>query len=100
MMRAEQKWLEAAFSTKRFYWIGLSLPENEGAWKWTDGQPLKYTNWLTGKPNFISVHQGKAAFAMEFSSRRWIAIEMNNPIRKFVKYAIIEKENLNASNED
>lgn len=97
---AEQKWLEAAFFTKTFYWIGLSLPENEQTWKWSDGQPLKYTNWLTGKPNFISVHQGTAAFAMEFSSKRWIAIEMNNPIRKFVKYAIIEKENLKTSNED
>ena len=90
---AEQKWLEAAFLTKRFYWIGLSLPENEQTWKWTDGQPLNYTNWLTGKPNYISVHQNRAAFAMEFSTKRWIAIEMNNPIRKFVKHAIIEKEN-------
>ena len=97
---AEQKWVEAAFFTKRFYWIGLSLPENEQTWKWSDGRPLKYSNWLTGKPSFISVHKGKAAFALEFSSKRWIAIEMNNPIRKFVKYAIIEKENLNSSKAD
>ncbi len=90
---AEQKWLEAAFFTKKFYWIGLSLPENEQTWKWTDGQPLNYTNWLTGKPNYISVQRDRAAFAMEFSTKRWIAIEMNNPIRKFVKHAIIEKEN-------
>ncbi len=97
---AEQKWLEAAFFTKRFYWIGLSLPVNEQTWKWTDEQPLNYSNWLTGKPSFISVHQGKAAFALEFSSKKWIAVEMNNPIRKFVKYAIIEKEILKTSNED
>ena len=97
---AEQKWLEAAFFTKSFYWIGLSLPENERTWKWTDGQPLTYSNWLTGKPNIVSVHQGKAAFALEFSSKRWIVIEMNNPIRKFVKNAIIERENLNFSKED
>ncbi len=96
---AEQKWLEAAFLPKKFYWIGLSLPENEQTWKWTDGQPLNYTNWLTGKPNYINVHQGKAAFAMEFSSKRWIAIEMNNPIRKFVKHAIIEKESINTTQE-
>lgn len=96
---AEQKWLEAAFFTKRFYWIGLSLPENEQTWKWTDGQPINYTNWLTGQPNYISVHQNRAAFAMEFSTKRWIAIEMNNPIRKFVKHAIIEKESINTTQE-
>ena len=67
---AEQKWLEAAFFTNTFYWIGLSLPENEQTWKWSDGRPLKYSNWLTGKPSFISVHQGKAAFALEFSSKK------------------------------
>ena len=96
---AEQKWLEAAFLPKRFYWIGLSLPENEQTWKWTDGQPLNYTNWLTGNPNYFTVHQGKAAFAIEFSTKKWIAIKMNNPIRKFVKHAIIEKENINTSQE-
>lgn len=97
---SEQKWLEAAFFTKTFYWIGLNLPENDQTWKWSDEQPLNYTNWLTDKPNYVPVHRDKAAFALEFSSKKWIAIAMNNPIRSFVKYAIIEKENLNPSNED
>lgn len=94
---AEQEWLEAAIPNKEFYWIGLSLPENEKAWKWRNGQPLTYTNWLTKKPDYVSVHKGKSAFVMEFSSKKWTAIDVENPIRKIVKYAIIEKEKLDST---
>ena len=94
---AEQEWLEAAIPNKEFYWIGLSLPENEKTWKWRNGQPLTYTNWLTKKHDYVSVHKGKSAFVMEFSSKKWTAIDVENPLRKIVKYAIIEKEILDST---
>lgn len=31
-------------------WIGLSRPDG-GAWRWSDGSPVTYTNWGPGEPN-------------------------------------------------
>ena len=94
----EQRWLEAAFPIKDFFWIGLSLPESATTWKWRNGQPLTFTNWLTRKPDYVSVHKGKAAFALEFSSKKWTTIDVDSPIRQVVKQAIIEKEDFTDKN--
>ena len=89
---AEQRWLEAAFLQKDFYWIGLV--NTEDAMKWSNGQPLTYTNWASQQPDYKPNHKRNTNIAMTFSSKKWTAIDVGNPIYQMVKYAIIERENL------
>ena len=93
---AEQKWLEGLFPEKSFFWIGLSVPENEASWKWDNGQPLTYTNWRnTPKPDSTPAGESKEPFAMGFFSKKWMIIGSNSPFLPSVKHAILEKEGLN-----
>jgi hypothetical protein len=32
-------------------WIGLNDMAEEGAWVWSDDEPLEYDNWISGDPN-------------------------------------------------
>lgn len=89
---AEQRWLEAAFLQKDFYWIGLVSTET--GMKWSNGQPLTYTNWVSQQPDYKHNHKRDYNIAMTFSSKKWTAIDVGNPIYQMVKYAIIEKENM------
>lgn len=89
---AEQRWLEAAFSKKDFYWIGLISTEDE--LKWTNGQRLTYTNWVSQEPDDKTNNKRNYNIAMTFSSKKWTTIDVDNPIYQVVKYAIIEKENM------
>ncbi|MDE0484219.1 MAG: lectin-like protein [Candidatus Poribacteria bacterium] len=92
----EQKWLEGLFPEKAFFWIGLSVPENEASWQWDNGQPLTYTNWRNSpKPDFTAVNESKDPFAMGFYSKKWMVIGPKSPFLPSVKYAILEKEGLN-----
>ena len=33
-------------------WIGLSDEITEGTYQWVTGEPLAYTNWITGQPYY------------------------------------------------
>ena len=42
---AEQKWIEAVFYGRGYYWIGITDEEKEGEWIWDNGEIASYTNW-------------------------------------------------------
>lgn len=93
---AEQKWLQGLYKNRAFFWIGLHVPVNDAPWQWDSGQPLTYTNWRKGqKPDNITTNSGMAGIAMEFSSKKWMAIGQNSPFSRAVKQAIIEKDKEN-----
>ncbi len=86
----EQKWLEARFAENLFYWIGLNT-----SMQWDSGEPLTYINWsTTEKSNEESTSKSNVPVAMEFYSKRWMAIGSDSPFLPFVKHAIIEKKGM------
>ena len=90
---SEQKWMEALYPEKTFFWIGLRVPEKETAWQWNNGESFTYANWMTAqKPDTVSNNEGELPVAMEFFSKRWMAIGAENPFLPMVKHAILEKE--------
>ena len=89
---SEQKWLEAVYPEKAFFWIGLRVPEKGGAWQWNNGEPVTYANWMTAKkPDTVSIGEAELPVAMEFFSKRWMVMGTENPFLPMVKYAILEK---------
>lgn len=90
---AEQKWLEALYPEKVFFWIGLRVPEKGAAWQWDSGEPLTYVNWGTaGSPDNTTGSVEEIPIALIFASKRWMAIDSESRLRSAVKYAILEKE--------
>lgn len=91
----EQRWLEAIFSESLFYWIGLRTPHNGALWLWDNGEQLTYDNWLKAPESTdLSTRESGVPIAMEFYSKRWIEVGSDSEFLPFVKYAILEKENL------
>ena len=89
---AEQKWLEAVYPEKAFFWIGLRVPEKGAAWQWNNGEPLNYANWIASQESdSVSTGGREIPIAMEFFSKRWMAIGSESPFLPMVKYAILEK---------
>ena len=90
---AEQKWLEALYPEKVFFWIGLHVPEKGVAWQWDSGEPLTYVNWgVAGSPDKTTGSVAEIPIALIFASKRWMAIDSESRLRSAVKYAILEKE--------
>ena len=90
---AEQKWLEEIFPEKAFFWIGLTVPREGTSWQWKNGQPLTYTNWVTSKkPEIVPTADSAIPIAMEFYSKRWMAIGNESPFLPAVKQTILEKK--------
>ena len=89
---SEQKWLEAVYPEKAFFWIGLRVPEKGGAWQWNNGEPFNYANWVASQESDnVSTGGREIPIAMEFFSKRWMAIGSKSPFLSMVKYAILEK---------
>jgi len=89
----EQKWLEVVYPEKAFFWIGLRVPEKGGAWQWNNGEPFNYANWVASQESDNVFTGGRGIpIAMEFFSKRWMAIGSKSPFLPMVKYAILEKE--------
>ena len=90
---AEQKWLEALYPEKAFFWIGLRVPEKGAAWQWDSGEPLTYANWgPPGRPDNTTSDEKETPIALIFASKRWMAIDTNSRLLPVVKHAILEKE--------
>ena len=90
---AEQKWLEALYPEKVFFWIGLRVPEKGASWQWDSGESLTYVNWGTaGRPDDTTNSVEETPIALIFASKRWMAIDSESRLRPAVKYAILEKE--------
>ena len=91
---AEQKWLEAVYPEKAFFWIGLRVPEKGAAWQWDSGESLAYANWGTaGRPDSTTDGVDEIPIALIFASKKWMAIDTNSRLRPTIKHAILEKEN-------
>ena len=92
---AEQKWLEALYPEKTFFWVGLRVPEKGGTSQWDNGEPITYTNWITAQnPNTAFNGEGELPVAMDFFSKRWMVIGSENPFLPIIKHAILEKKNI------
>ncbi len=85
----EQRWLEGRFAESKFYWIGLSSTQDGASWHWENGEPLTYTNWLE---DVDSNHTPNIPVAMDFFSKRWMAIGKDSHFKSSIKHAIIERE--------
>ena len=89
---SEQKWLEAVYPEKAFFWIGLRVPEKGASWQWDSGEPLIYVNWgAAGRPDSITDGVGEIPIALIFASKKWMAIDTNSRLLPAVKYAILER---------
>ena len=99
---AEQKWLEGLFKHRTFFWIGLSVPNNETQWQWDNGQPLTYTNWRKGQQPNKTEDDSTTGVALDFYAKKWVEIKHRGPYKSAVKMAIIEKDkkNLDPSKEN
>ncbi|MDE0314205.1 MAG: lectin-like protein [Candidatus Poribacteria bacterium] len=118
---AEQIWLEAVFGTGP-YWIGLTDVQKEGKWRWDNGEPLKYTNWIKIDDNFSSdvpallrifgvkdklqvEQEEKQDYAIMSSPNlhakngKWIAVESENSHFGRTRMAILEKDSVQAERE-
>ena len=90
---AEQKWLEALYPEKAFFWIGLRVPKEGASWQWDSGEPLTYVNWGTaGRPDSTTNSVEEIPNALIFASKKWMAIDANSRLLPVVKHAILEKE--------
>ena len=94
---AEQTWLAEVFGRK-FYWIGLSRIPPAGAssdvtqWRWGNGEPITYANWL---PDYIfaeSLDVSKRIYAvMTFTAGQWYAVGPDSLVWRMTEMAILEK---------
>ncbi|KAM5158317.1 macrophage mannose receptor 1-like [Mantella aurantiaca] len=59
----EQTYISGLTSaTKTSLWVGLSSLDLNAGWKWNDGSPFRYLNWLPGNP---STELGKNCVSLE-----------------------------------
>lgn len=52
-------------------YFGFTDQEEEGNWKWVNGEISSYTNWHSGEPNSENINEDFAMFYYKFSDGTW-----------------------------
>ena len=60
-----------AYIGRNSVYFGATDVEEEGVWKWADGEPLEYTNWHPGEPNFTDEYSDYAQYYSGFRVGKW-----------------------------
>ncbi|XP_015253776.1 PREDICTED: macrophage mannose receptor 1-like [Cyprinodon variegatus] len=64
---AEQQLERQRYSRYNNLWIGLSAPDQDTGYVWSDGSPVNFQHWQSGEPN----NKNKVESCVEFYQRRW-----------------------------
>ena len=75
---AEEQQFIADLADGRYLFLGATDEEEEGEWKWVNGSPFSYTDWLEGQPNnsfgsehYLSTFEGGGWNDATVSGREW-----------------------------
>ncbi len=90
---AEQKWLSEIFGS-RPYWIGLTDVAKEGEWRWTNGEPVTYTNWRQPyEPMDTDRGEEDYVFMGHSPTGEWSDVGPESGAWMSVRMAILERKN-------
>ena len=88
----EQEWLGAVFG-HTFYWTGLRADRKDGKWKWDNGEPITYENWLPDDYFSETFDKNEREYAIiTFADGKWYAVHPKSVMVKMTEMAIIEKD--------
>jgi hypothetical protein len=60
--RGENDVLVKMLDGNRVAWLGASDESTEGKWKWNDGEPVSFNDWLPGEPSNTTHREQGLAF--------------------------------------
>ena len=86
---AEQEWIKRVFLQNRIL-IGLNDIEEEGVWKWHNGESVEYTNWAEGEPD--DTDSGDEDYVI-LTVHGWKDIGPESIGWSWVQTTLLEKEN-------
>ena len=90
---AEQKWLLSIFGSIP-YWIGLTDGDEEGEWRWMNGEAVGYTNWAPNEPMDADWGDEDYVFMGLSPDGKWYDVGPESPTWRMTQMAIIEKGDL------
>mgnify|MGYP001627991550 CR=1 FL=1 len=68
--------LDLLAESKQYFWIGATDEAMEGKWTWTDGSPVKISNWDKDQP---SNGQNREHFASVRPGGKWNDVRIDSP---------------------
>ena len=67
---AEQRWLNQTFGNSEKLWTGLTDRDQEGSFKWVNGESSGYRHWAPGEPNDYKFN-GRFNGGEDYSVMNW-----------------------------